>query len=94
MLLEIDEIYRYIAKDNPLAASDVLVAIRGAVEFLSHYPRKLRNTHRRGLRALPPSAYPYIIFYGIRRGDVEVVHVLHGARRHPGFQEEQIAVVQ
>jgi plasmid stabilization system protein ParE len=88
-LIEIDEIYNYIAKDNPLAAADVLAAIRESVDLLSRYPRKSRRTPRRGMRALPLSQYPYIIFFRLRRGELEVLHVLHGARRHPGFQETQ-----
>lgn len=85
---DIDEIYRYIAKENPQAARDVVSAIEEAVLVLGRYPRKSRRTRRRGMRALPLSRYPYIIFFKIRRGELEVLHVLHGARRHPGFQEE------
>jgi toxin ParE1/3/4 len=87
-LSEIDAIFDYIAKDNPSAAADVLAAIAEAVELLALYPRKSRRTQQRGLRAIPLSGYPYIVFFKIKRGELEVVHVLHGARRHPGFQEE------
>lgn len=84
---DINDIYRYIAKDNPRAARDVVAAIEEAVELLSQYPYKSRKTRQRGMRAMPLSQYPYIIFFKIRRGELEVLHVLHGARRHPGFQE-------
>lgn len=87
---DIDVIYRYIAEDNPAAARDVVAAIEDAVVLLSEYPHKSRRTHRRGMRALAMSDYPYIIFFKITRGELEVLHVLHGARRHPGFQEETL----
>ena len=90
----IDDIYRYIAKDNPCAAREVAAAIEEAVELLSQYPHKSRRTRPRGMRALPLSQYPYIIFFKIRRGELEVLHVLHGARRHPGFQEAAAAFVR
>ncbi len=85
---DIDGIYRYITQDNPRAARDVVVAIEEAVVVLSQYPRKSRPTRQRGMRALILGHYPYIVFFKLRRGELEVVHVLHAARRHPGFQDE------
>ncbi len=86
-LAEIDEIFEFIARDNAAAASDVLMAIANAIALVRLYPHKSRRTRQRGMRALPLSRYPYIIFFKIRRGELEVLHVLHGAHRHPGFQE-------
>jgi len=43
-LSEIDEIYEYIAKDNPQAAADILAAINEAIELLRRYPYKSRKT--------------------------------------------------
>jgi plasmid stabilization system protein ParE len=88
---DIDDLYRTIAKDNLRAAREVVAAIEAAVELLSQYPYKSRRTRQCGMRALPLSRYPYIVFFKIRRGELEVLHVLHGARRHPGFQEEAAA---
>lgn len=88
-LVEIEEIYRYIARDNPLAAAGVLAAISESVDLLSRYPRKSRRSRLRGLRALPLSGYPYIVFYRIKGRELEILHVLHGARRHPGFQDDR-----
>lgn len=92
-LREMSSIYRYIANDNPRAAADVAAAIEVAIDLLRHYSRKSRKTDRRSLRALPLSQYPYIIFYRIRSGELLIVHVLHGARRHPGFSEEAAAFI-
>ncbi len=91
---DIDGIYRYIATDNRLAALAVVAAIKEAVLLLSHFPEKSRKTRQRGLRALPLSQYPYIIFCRIRSDELPIVHVLHGARRHPGFPEEAAAFVR
>lgn len=88
---DIDAIYHYIAIDNPRAASAVVAAIHQTVEILRQFPEKSRHTRQRRLRAVPLSRYPYIVFFKIRQDKIFVVHVLHGARRHPGFQEEAAA---
>jgi Plasmid stabilization system protein len=85
---DISEIYRYIACDDPGAAADVLAAIGQAVELLRLFPLKSRATQRRGVRALPLSHYPYIIFFRVKGRDLEILHILHGARRHPQLAEE------
>lgn len=85
---DIDAIYRYIANSNPSAAIDVINAIDAAIELLSLYPMKSRRTRRLGIRALPLSRYPYIVFFKIRHGELIVLHVLHAARHHPGFMDE------
>jgi plasmid stabilization system protein ParE len=91
---DIDGIYRHIAQDNSSVARDVVAAIDDAVILLSRFPHKSRRTKRRGMRALILSDYPYIIFFTIKRREIEVLHVMHGARRHPGFQEEAFAFVR
>lgn len=87
-LAEIDGIYDYIARDNPSAAAKVLTEVRDAVLLLSTFPEKARKMRRRGMFALPLSRYPYIIFFRILRDELEILHIRHGARRHPGFQED------
>ena len=88
---DIASIYRFIAEDNPVAAQAVVAAIHQAMVLPSQFPLKSRRTHQRGVRALPLSDYPYIVFFKLRRQKIEVLHVLHGACRHPGFQEEAVA---
>lgn len=88
---DIDAIYSYIAKDNQQAARDVAAAIERAVENLALFPRKSLHTVRRRTRAVILGRYPYIDFFKIRRGELEVLHVLHAAQRHPGFQEPAFA---
>lgn len=87
---DISNIGAFIAQDNPIAAAKVLVAVEEAVELLSQFPSKSRKARQRALHALPLSRYPYIIFFKIRPGVLEVLHVFHGARRHPGFQEAAV----
>lgn len=87
-LAEMVGIYRYIARDNPQAAFDVAQAIGESIELLRRFPEKSRKTDQKGLYAQPLVQYPYIIFFRVRAGELLIAHVLHGARRHPGFQED------
>jgi toxin ParE1/3/4 len=84
---DIESIFDYIAKDNPSAARKVLAAIEAEIERLSYFPWKSRKTDEEGIMARTLSRYPYIIFYRVERDALVILHVLHGARRHPGFQE-------
>lgn len=93
-LAEIDGIYDYIARDNPSAAAKVLSEIRDAILLLSAFPEKARKMRRRGMFALPLSRYPYIVFFRVSRDEIEILHVRHGARRHPGFMEEAATFVR
>lgn len=90
-IAEIDVIYEYIARDNPLAAANVLDAIADAIALVREYPYKSRRTGRRSMRAVVLGQYPYIVFFKIRRGELEILHVLHAAQRHPAFQEPAFA---
>lgn len=87
---DIAAIHDRIAGDDPAAADAVTFAIDDAVERLRFFPFKARKTKRRSVRALPLSRYPYLVFYKIARGELIVLYVHHGARRHPGFQERAV----
>ena len=88
---EIESIIDYISQDNPPAARKVLIAIEDEIERLSYFPRSGRKTDEEGVMARTLSRYPYIVFYKIDGDLLVILHVLHGARRHPGFMEEAAA---
>ena len=87
---ELTEIRDYIAKDNPAAAKKVVTSIESEIELLGYFPWYGRKTDQPGVMARTLSRYPYIVFYRveIELDTLVVLHVLHGARRHPGFQED------
>lgn len=77
----------YIAQNNPSAADRVLAVIDAEIELLRYFPWNSRRTDEEGVLARTISRYPYIIFFSVEGDLLVVLHVLHGARRHPGFQE-------
>lgn len=80
-------IHAYISQNNPGAATEVGLAIERAITLLSLFPHKSRKLRLPGWYALPVTRYPYIIFFKIKRDELEILHIRHAARRHPGFQE-------
>ena len=73
----------YIASDNPEAASDVAQQIRYALKLLTGYPAAGRPGRVPETRELIVAGTPYILPYRVRAGKVEILRVLHGARRWP-----------
>jgi toxin ParE1/3/4 len=83
-LIEIDEIFAYIARNNPTAAAGVVQRIQQMIARLGEFPRMAPKTDEAGARMAPLGRYPYLIFYAIEGDDVVVLHVRHGARLRPG----------
>ncbi len=88
---DLREIFDYIAQDNRSAAFAVLAAIEAEIELLGYFPWNGRRTDIEGVLARTLSRYPYIVFYRVDEGELVVLQVTHGARRHPGFQEDSPA---
>jgi plasmid stabilization system protein ParE len=78
----------YIAQDNPTASVKIRDLIALALEQLSSFPYIGQETDVPDVLIKPLSRYPYLIFYKIVGEELHILRVLHGARRHPGFQEE------
>ena len=77
------EIITYIANDNPTAAISVRQRIEEAARSLSAHPEMGRQGRIDGTRELVIHGLPYIIPYRVRRGRVEILAVIHAARRWP-----------
>lgn len=73
----------YIARDNPVAASDVARRIRQTVELLRDQAGMGRPGRVEGTKELVISGTPYIVPYRVRNEEVQVLRVLHGAQRWP-----------
>jgi toxin ParE1/3/4 len=79
----LDAIAEYIAQDRPLAASRMVERIREAVDHLAENPDSGRVGRVAGTRELVVSGTPFIIPYRAHEGDLEILTVLHAARRWP-----------
>lgn len=77
------EIITYIANDNPSAALSVRQRIEEAARALGVHPEIGRQGRIDGTRELVIHGLPYIIPYRVRQERVEILAVIHAARRWP-----------
>jgi addiction module RelE/StbE family toxin len=75
--------YEYIAAENPSAAHAVIARIESAVNVLRAHPEIGRSERVEATRELIISGTPFIVAYRIARNRVEILAVIHGARRWP-----------
>jgi plasmid stabilization system protein ParE len=81
---ELDAQQRYIAQDQPAAATRSAARIVAATDRLAMYPRYGRAAAwdvRHRLRELPVAATPYVVIYAIdtTADEVIVVRIVHGS---------------
>jgi len=77
---DLEDIWLYIAQDNPRAADKLLDRIETQCQLLASHPQlgRARDDIAQGLRHHPLSNY-LILYRTVPRG-VEIVRVAHGAR--------------
>lgn len=84
------DIWLVIARNNPAAADRVYDRLAGRVRLLEQFPEagRVRPDIAQDARLLVER--PYLIFYRILPGNVQIVRILHGARRIGSalFEEE------
>jgi len=79
-------IWKFIARDNPAAATRVIEATSETFEALAAHPglgrpRKFKHSRLAGIRSFRVSGFDnYLIFYRCVPAGIQVLHVYHGAR--------------
>jgi len=82
-LQHLDEIRRFIARDQPAAAAAIAACVRRSVEHLGSLPGRGRPGRVPETRELVVPRTPYIVPYAVRDDTIEILAVLHSARRWP-----------
>ena len=77
---DLNEIFRFIAKDNEFAALKLVTRLLDIIANLQENPLigRERGELKEGLRSFPEGNY--LIFYRLWAGHVLIVRVLHAAR--------------
>jgi len=86
---DLDEIFDYIARDNPNAAGRVLEKLREAMRILARNPEI--GHYRRDLASEPVrfwSVYSYLVIYRADARPLQIVRVLHASRDVRSILEE------
>lgn len=81
---DLSEIFSYVTRDNPSAASRLIANIRHHLVALSDNPSLGRTGRVAGTRELVIPRYPYVAAYRIRGNAVEVLAIVHTSRSWPG----------
>lgn len=77
---DLDELWAYIAANNPEAADRMVDAVLESSRMHVRFPGmgQSRDELRPGLRCFVVS--PYVVFYRTLEATIEVLRILHGAR--------------
>ena len=78
-----DEIWNFIAADNPDAADSTVARFHAALLTLTEQPRLGRRGRTGGTREFVVSGTPYLLVYEVTKDAIEVRRVIHGARDWP-----------
>ena len=82
-LSDLDELMGYIAKDNPEAATKVAEKIWETARMLSNHPAMGKPGRVPGTREMLVTGTSYIIPYRVIANEIQILRVLHGARKWP-----------
>jgi toxin ParE1/3/4 len=85
--LDLDEIWFYIAQDNPDAADKFMRALLSRFPLLASMPEMGRQREELAARLRSFPIGNYLIFYRPMENGVEIARVLHGARDLPPLFE-------
>ncbi|MBN8911828.1 MAG: type II toxin-antitoxin system RelE/ParE family toxin [Rhizobiales bacterium] len=78
---DLAEIRDYLIKRSAAGADNVRAHIAGTLDSLAYFPFIGRATDQSGVRVLPLTRYPYLIFYMVHGSEIVVLHIRHGSRQ-------------
>jgi toxin ParE1/3/4 len=73
----------HFADERPAAAARAVERIKSAVEALRRHPEIGRPGRVEGTRELVVTGTPFIAAYRVKAKRVEIIALIHGARRWP-----------
>lgn len=82
-IADLDNAYDYIVEERPTAAAHTIERIEKAIQSISRYPGMGRPGRIEQTRELIVSGTPFIIPYRVKNNKIEILAVMHGARRWP-----------
>ncbi len=80
---DLDRLQAYMAERDPAAAGRMHEAVFDSVEDLVRFPARGRPGRVPGTRELVAVGTPFVVPYRLEGQRIEIIAVLHGARRRP-----------
>jgi len=81
-LRDLESLHEFVSADRPSAATNVVERILAGMDALSRHPEMGRKGRVAGNRELVVS--PYVVAYRVKNGVVELIAIIHSARRWAG----------
>jgi plasmid stabilization system protein ParE len=79
----LEHLHAYVLEHDPAAADRMAAAIHDSVETLTQFPARGRPGRVPGTRELVVVGTPFLVPYKLEGERLEIIAVLHGARRWP-----------
>lgn len=80
---DLKSVHKYLIERAPAQANTIVDRILVGVDVLEQYPNLGRPGRLDGTRELVITGTPFIVFYRLRKSQVEILGVLHAARKWP-----------
>jgi len=80
---DLERIYAYISKDNPVAASRIVTRLIDRAMELAHAPYQGREVDEPNARVVVVPRFRYFIFYTVEDNEIHITHFRHTSRRRP-----------
>lgn len=80
---DLESVWDYLASEKLSVADSQLERILDAVETLAQYPELGRKGRIASTRELVITDTPFLVAYRVHKREVQMLAVLHGARRWP-----------
>jgi toxin ParE1/3/4 len=82
-LKNLEQVYEYVAADNPDAAVQVVLKIQAAANPLAEFPMLGKVGRVEQTRELVIAHTHYFLVYRVKGKTVEILRVLNGSKRYP-----------
>ena len=82
-IADLNSVYEYLAAERSSVANHIVDRIEKAIHSISYHPEIGRHGRVEGTRELIVSGTPFIVPYRIKNNRIEVLAIIHGARRWP-----------
>jgi toxin ParE1/3/4 len=81
-LRQLDEIFAYVATENPRAAASIVARVEMLVHLIRRHPTIGRPTSLEDVRVFRAAPYPYLIFYRVEPASrtITILRVRHTSR--------------
>ena len=83
-LVELDEVYEYIALDSIKSAERVKSTLQTLISHLPVLPYMGRSIGSTGVRRIISSIYPYRVYYKVfdDLDEIHILHIVHASRNN------------